>query len=62
MPFEAIAEALEVDDPAMAKGAAARAFRAFADSTGADRLALAAIQRSRRAPLPDLRAVKVRSS
>ena len=59
MPFEAIAEALEVDDPAMAKGAAARAFRAFADSTGADRLALAAIQRSRRAPLPDLPAVKV---
>ena len=30
---------------------ASRAFRAFADSTGADRLALAAIQRSRRAGL-----------
>jgi len=59
MPFEAIAAALEVDDPAKAKGAVARAFRAFADSTGADRLALAAIQRSRRAPVPELGAVAV---
>jgi pimeloyl-ACP methyl ester carboxylesterase len=59
MPAQAIAAALEVDDPAMAKGAVARAFRAFADSTGADRLALAAIQRSRRAPLPDLTTVTV---
>ncbi len=59
MPFEAIAAALEVDDPAQARGAVARAFRAFADSTGADRLALAAIQRSRGAPLPDLGALTV---
>jgi pimeloyl-ACP methyl ester carboxylesterase len=42
----AIAEALEADDPESIKNAAARAFRAFADTTGADRLALAAIQRA----------------
>ena len=47
---DAIADALETDDPTTVTDAAARAFRAFADSTHADRLALAAIQR---APLGD---------
>jgi pimeloyl-ACP methyl ester carboxylesterase len=46
----AIAEALETDEPARITNASARAFRVFADRTGADRLALAAIQR---APTPD---------
>jgi pimeloyl-ACP methyl ester carboxylesterase len=41
-----IAEALEADDTAAIVGATARAFRHFADATGADRLALAAVQRS----------------
>lgn len=43
-----IADALEAEDPATITSARARAFRAFADATGADRVALAAIQRSRR--------------
>jgi pimeloyl-ACP methyl ester carboxylesterase len=42
----AIAQALEADDPDTIADAGARAFRIFADSTGADRLALAAIQRA----------------
>jgi pimeloyl-ACP methyl ester carboxylesterase len=41
-----IAAALETDDVAGIADASARAFRSFADSTGADRLALAAIQRA----------------
>ena len=41
-----IASALETDDIAGITDASARAFRSFADSTGADRLALAAIQRA----------------
>jgi pimeloyl-ACP methyl ester carboxylesterase len=41
-----LAAALETDDAAGITDASARAFRAFADSTGADRLALAAIQRA----------------
>ena len=41
-----IADALEAEDPSTIHGAVARAFRAFADRTGADRLALAAIERS----------------
>jgi pimeloyl-ACP methyl ester carboxylesterase len=41
-----LADALETDDAAGIADAPARAFRAFADSTGADRLALAAIQRA----------------
>lgn len=44
----AIADALEADDPSTIEDASARGFRAFADSTGADRLALAAIQRADR--------------
>jgi pimeloyl-ACP methyl ester carboxylesterase len=43
---EATALALETDDPRGITDRVARAFRQFADSTGADRLALAAIQRS----------------
>ena len=41
-----IADALTTEDPASITDPSARAFRAFADSTGADRLALAAIQRA----------------
>lgn len=48
-----IAEALESDEPPDVTDATARAFRAFADSTGADRRALAAIQRAHRARLPE---------
>jgi len=42
----AIADALEADDPRTISDPSARAFRAFADATGADRMALAAIQRA----------------
>jgi pimeloyl-ACP methyl ester carboxylesterase len=41
-----LAAALEADDPATVTDASAHAFRSFADHTGADRLALAAFQRS----------------
>lgn len=41
-----LAAALEADDAGSIADASARGFRAFADSTGADRLALAAIQRA----------------
>lgn len=44
----AIADALEADDPSSVKDPTARGFRAFADQSGADRLALAALQRSDR--------------
>lgn len=46
-PAEAIAAALEADDPADVTAPTPKAFRAFADATKADRLALAALQRSR---------------
>lgn len=46
-PAEDIARALEAEDPSTITGATPRAFRAFADATGADRLALAALQRAR---------------
>ena len=42
----AIAEALEAEDPSSIADPTARAFRAFADLSKADRLALAAIQRA----------------
>jgi pimeloyl-ACP methyl ester carboxylesterase len=48
-----IAEALEAGDPAAVTDPMARAFRNFADATGADRLALAAVQRSG-SPFPSL--------
>ncbi|HEY5154228.1 MAG TPA: alpha/beta hydrolase [Acidimicrobiales bacterium] len=41
-----IADALEVEDPSTITDPVGRGFRAFADTTGADRLALAAIERS----------------
>ena len=43
---EAIAAALLADDPTSIENVAARAFREFAQSTGADRQALAALSRS----------------
>jgi len=46
-----IADALEAEDRTAVADAAARAFRAFAERTGADRLALAAFQRAR-TPIP----------
>jgi pimeloyl-ACP methyl ester carboxylesterase len=58
-PWATIADGLEAEDPATVSDPSARAFRAFADSTGADRLALAAIQRSRRAAPADLSSVAV---
>ena len=42
----ALAAALEADDPSSVTDPTARGFRIFADSTGADRLALAAMQRA----------------
>ncbi len=48
----AIADALLADDPATIADPVARAFRAFAERTGADRQALAAIQRSARPGAP----------
>jgi pimeloyl-ACP methyl ester carboxylesterase len=44
--MDGVASALEADDPSTITDPAARAFRAFAESTGADRLALAAVQRA----------------
>jgi len=46
-PAAAIADALEADDPWALPEGTGRAFRAFADATGSDRLALAALQRAR---------------
>lgn len=46
-PADFIADALEAPDPAAVTNPTARAFRNFADATKADRLALAALQRSR---------------
>ncbi len=43
--FAHIAEALEADDPSTIADSSARAFRAFADATRQDRLALAAVRR-----------------
>lgn len=58
--MSAIADALEADDPSSIADPTAKAFRAFADSTGADRHALAAIQRSPRfTGPPDLSAISV---
>lgn len=59
-PAEAIAEGLEAEDPEAITGATPRAFRSFADATKADRLALAALQRSRTVGEgPDLSAITV---
>jgi pimeloyl-ACP methyl ester carboxylesterase len=56
----AIADALEAPDAASVPNAAARGFRLFAEGTGADLLALAAMQRAPRVHgKPDLDAIKV---
>lgn len=49
-----LADALEAEDPGGITNPTAKAFRAFADATGADRRALAAIQRSRRGDTVEL--------
>jgi pimeloyl-ACP methyl ester carboxylesterase len=54
-----IADALEADDPDSIRSPVAAAFRRFADSTGADRLALAATQRSRHGETTDVTAITV---
>lgn len=55
-----LADALETDDPKSITDPTAKGFRAFADSTGADRLALAAIQRAQRPhTTPDLGSISV---
>jgi pimeloyl-ACP methyl ester carboxylesterase len=51
---EAIADALLAEDKDAIPDPGARAFREFADSTGADKQALAAVQRGGWEPLPDL--------
>jgi pimeloyl-ACP methyl ester carboxylesterase len=56
----AVADALEADDPSSVPSRSARAFRHFADATGADRRALAAIQRAQDVHGPfDLAAIDV---
>ncbi len=56
--FTAIADALEAEDPATVVDPVARGFRAFAERTGADRHALAAIQRAAPPPSVDLGAIR----
>ncbi len=55
----AVAEGLLADDPSTITDPVARAFRAFADATGADRRALAAIQLAPRALRGDPAAITV---
>jgi pimeloyl-ACP methyl ester carboxylesterase len=55
----AIADALEKDDPSGIDSRLASAFRNFVDHTGADRLALAALQRSREGETTDVSAISV---
>jgi pimeloyl-ACP methyl ester carboxylesterase len=54
-----IADALETDEPDAIQSPVAAAFRRFADSAGADRLALAATQRSRNGETTDVTAIAV---
>ena len=54
-----IADALLADDPDTIESQVGRTFRRFADNTGADRLALAAIQQSHRPGRPDLGSIRV---
>jgi pimeloyl-ACP methyl ester carboxylesterase len=56
-PFTGIADALEAEDPAGITDPVARGFRTFAERTGADRLALAAIQRAEPPPAVELGAI-----
>jgi len=55
----ALADALETDDPSSIDEPIPRAFRAFADSTASDRLALAACQRSDRGEHAELSSIAV---
>jgi pimeloyl-ACP methyl ester carboxylesterase len=55
----AIADALEKDDPSGIDSPLASAFRNFVDHTGADRRALAALQRSREGETTDVSAISV---
>ena len=55
----AVAAALEADDPKTITDPSGRAFRSFADATGADRRALAAVQRSPKKSFGGLAAVDV---
>lgn len=50
LPRSRIADALEADDPAAIADPSSQAFRLFADSTGADRRALAAVMRAPQPP------------
>jgi pimeloyl-ACP methyl ester carboxylesterase len=54
-----IADALETDDPDSIQSPLAAAFRRFADSTGADRMALAATSRSRDGESTNVGAISV---
>lgn len=56
-----VAEALEAEDSGAVTDATARAFRNFADATGSDRLALAAVRRGEGPPLTreSLRSISV---
>ncbi len=56
---EAIAHGLEIDDPDEIDDPEAREFRDYADATGANRVALAALQRGRRREPFDLDAISV---
>jgi len=56
---KAIADALLAEDPATIANPAAAGFRVFADATGADRLALAAIQQAEPDPPVDPGAITV---
>jgi pimeloyl-ACP methyl ester carboxylesterase len=56
---EAIARGLEIDDPDEIDDPEARQFRDFADATGANRSALAALQRGRRREPFDLEQITV---
>jgi pimeloyl-ACP methyl ester carboxylesterase len=54
-----LADALVADDPATVTDPTARAFRVFAESTGADRHALAAVQRAEREPYVGIERIAV---
>lgn len=56
---EAIAEAMETDDPSTISNPVAKSFREFADLTRADRRALAALQRREMEPYGDLGAITI---
>lgn len=59
LAFDVIADALLAEDPGTIDDEQARGFRAFADLTGADRQALAALQRARRPQGVDVASVTI---